>query len=150
MERLRAVFEGPYRLADEAGADPAAALDALCAILETHADYLLDSIVEDGWARFVTRAMNHDDSGPISSEVTREFVEEHHDRCIALVRTVIGPKSKADILFRTFMILGQFSTFFVDQEKVLAKFGWQDFRGPRLKMLKKMLVSQTRAALSGP
>ncbi len=148
LERFGEALQHAYASADQVGKDKAAALDALCTILEATLEFLLDTMEEHGWGRFVTRAQRLDDAGPISGE-GRSFKDDLNARCMRLVSVIIGPRPKVEVTLKTYAILGQFSIFYLNQSEILAKLGWPNFRGARLKKLSEMLLADTRAALSG-
>ena len=148
--------------ADAASVKPdgvAAATDALCNIIDTLADLLLGSEQGEGWSRLIARSQTEGSSQFSGHSQTEESSPDHGafrqsmnvkilSECTRLVSIATG-RAADDVRtkLRTIAILGQFAAFHLRRDSSLALLGWPDFHGERLKMLKGILRSQTRAIL---
>jgi AcrR family transcriptional regulator len=139
--------------------DAAAATDALSNIIETLADLLLGSEQGEGWSRFIARSQTEASSQLIERSPTEATSPAHrafrqsmnvkiHAECARLVSIKTGHAADdVQTTLRTIAILGQFTAFHQGRDAALALLGWPDFYGERLKMLKRILRSQTEAIL---
>lgn len=131
--------------------DPDAALDALCDIMDAMADYLFEAMEVAGWSRFMARGQGEEGDDPGYGQLRAAVAEELHGHCSRLLGLVIGrPAADHDTRLRTAVILGQLTVFHLARGMTLAQLGWPDLRGPRLRTLKDVVRTQTRAALQTP
>ena len=140
-----------YLRSEQVGRDADAAVDALCDIMDAMADYLFETVEADGWSRFMARGQSEEGDDPTYKMLRNTVVEELHAHCTRLMGLIIGrPASDAHTRLRTSAILGQLTVFHLARGVALEQMSWPDLRGPRLRMLKDVLRSQTQAALKVP
>ncbi|WP_159011331.1 CerR family C-terminal domain-containing protein [Bradyrhizobium sp. S69] len=139
--------------------DAAAAVDALCNIIDTLADLLLGSAQGEGWSRFIAQSQTGVSSQPAAQRQTEESSPGNsafrqsmnakiQSECTRLVSIATG-RAADDVRtkLQTIAIIGQFAAFHLRRDSSLALLGWPDFYGERLQMLKEILRSQTHAIL---
>ena len=137
-----------YLRSGQVGRDADAAVDALCDIVDAMADYLFETVEADGWSRFIARGQSEEGNDPTYKMLRNTVVEELHGHCTRLVGLITGrPASDTQTRLRTSAILGQLTVFHLGRSIALEQLGWPDLRGPRLRMLKEIVRSQTQAAL---
>ena len=126
-----------------------AAVNALCAIMDAEADFLLGSMQIEGWSRFIARGQS-EESYPARDVIWKKFGLKLHGDCGRLVGLATGcPPTSVETKLRTIAILGQLFSFHHRRNNALAELGWPDFYGKRLERLKSVLREQTRAILNG-
>ena len=124
-----------------------AALDALCGVLDVLAD--LSVLKEDTpvWSRFMTRAQA-DDAAPAYARVKEAVSAPMHAVGLRLVAEITGlSPDEPETRLRSILALSQLSGLYVNRQQALTAFGWKDFGGDRLALIKRVMRSQTRAAL---
>lgn len=132
-------------------ADPRAALEALCDILDAVADFIFEAVEDDGWARFLARRRNNDGAGPHNESLKQAIEGEMDEHFTRLVGVIIGrPSTDVETCLRSFAVMGQFMALHLDRDRVLERLGWPDLRGPRLAEMKAVIRRQTKAALGYP
>ena len=142
---------------DDPGA-AGAATDALCFILDTLADLLLGSEQGEGWSRFIARSQTESWSRTLGGQTETKDAGHSafrqgmnakiHAECARLVSIATGcAADDVRTKLRTIAIVGQFTAFHLRRDATLALLDWPDFYGERLKMLKRILRSQTQAIL---
>jgi len=126
-----------------------AAVDALCAILDAEADFLLGSVQIEGWSRFIARGQS-EESYPARNVIYEKMGVKLYGNCGRLVGLATGcPPASQETKLRTIAIIGQLSAFHHGRNNAMIQLGWPDFHGKRLEKLKTVLREQTRAMLHG-
>jgi AcrR family transcriptional regulator len=148
-ERLSAAMQHAYRRAENVGTDRAEALDALCDIMDTLADFLFETSEADGWSGFMARGQGEDGKAPAYEALRQTVRDELDEHCNRLVGVITGaPASEPRTRVRSLALMAQLKAFSYGRAGVLERLGWPDIRGPRLQMVKEILREQTRAALA--
>ena len=150
-QRLLADLEPSYACAEAVTCDapPGEAVEALCAIMEALAEFLLGAAERSGWSGFLARGQG-EDSGPAYAFLKSRVSRDLHGRCARLVAHATASDVSSPLTrLRTIAVLGQLSVFHLSRTSALAMLEWEDFGGGRLGMLKDMLRFDTRALLLG-
>lgn len=142
---LRAPLAAAQQVADDATA--AAALRALCDLMDALVDASLFSREVPERARFSARAQSED--GP-AAQVMRENISWPIMNAAArLVGLVLGAAvAPAEVRVRAHLVLSQISALHIHQKLMLNKLEWPDFDGPRRALVKAALRAHIKGALS--
>jgi AcrR family transcriptional regulator len=130
-------------------APKSALIEGYCAIMETMTDLLFGEVEADGWSDFF--ATEQAGFGPgIAMGILRErFVDRLQDTGAAIIGRLMGKdKDDPEVRIRFFAIDGQFKIFHVARRAVLACLCWQDFSPEQVRLIKSVVVEQTRALLT--
>ena len=147
-ERFGLAMQDSYERAD-AAASRGEALEALCGLIDALADYFFAFIEADGWSSFIARGQGEEGNRPAYETIRKRLGDELYSHCDRLVGLIIGaalddPRTR----IRSMAIMGQLKIFHLGRAMVLERLGWPDLKGPRLAMLKEVLLVQTRACLA--
>jgi AcrR family transcriptional regulator len=126
----------------------AAALDALCGLLEAAVDYSVTSATTVARSRFLGRGQA-DGAGPAFPLIRDRISRPLFAMGVRLVGQATGrdPQAEETRLVAT-VVLSPLTAFHTNRENTLANLGWTDFRGPRLPLIKQVLRQHTQAALA--
>ncbi len=143
------VIEHAERLLQDKDAGGDAAIDCYCAILGGLADLLFCRPEAASWSPMLTR----EDAGlgqSIAMAVLRErFIDRFHAACTGLLARILGGSADSpEIVLRMMAINGQLKAFHLGRGPILACLGWSEFSPEHGRLIKSVVVDQTRALLT--
>jgi AcrR family transcriptional regulator len=146
--RLSGAMQNAYWNSEHVGTDRNKALEALCDIMDSLADFLFETSEADGWSSFMARGQGEEGKAPAYEALRSTVRDELDEHCNRLVGVITGhPASDPRTRVRSLAVMAQLKAFSFGRADVLGRLGWPDIRGPRLQMVKEILRVQTRAAL---
>lgn len=116
-------------------------------VVEAFVVRLVDVPEPGNWVLFMVRELTR------PTAAFDVFYERVLNRLVQLCATLVGlilgePAEAPQTLIRALSIVGQLLFFVRAREAVLRLLGWHDFEGDRLDQIKRILWSQTEAALT--
>jgi AcrR family transcriptional regulator len=130
-------------------APQSALIEGYCAMVETMAEMLFGAAESDGWSDFF--ATEQAGFGPaIAMGILRErFVDRLQDTGAGIIGRLMGKDpNDPEVRIRFLAIDGQFKIFHVARRAVLACLCWQDFSPEQVRLIKSVVVEQTRSLLA--
>jgi AcrR family transcriptional regulator len=150
IERISRALSPALDAAEQAlaGAEPKAALDALCGVIDTIVEFSVDSPDAAVRSRFIGRGQA-DGAGPALPLIRERISRPLHALCSRLVGLATGMDPKADeTRLRATAVLSPLTAFHINRANTLEVMSWADFGGDRSAIIKAVLRAHTRSALT--
>lgn len=147
-EAVVPAIEGAEQLLADAAPKPAL-IEAYCAIIETLAELLFGEAETAGWAAFFATEQAGFGACNALPLLRERFVDRLQDVCAGLIGRLTG-KSADDLetRLRSLAIDGQLKVFHLGRGAMLQCLGWEGFGPEHTRLIKSIVVDQTRILLT--
>jgi len=128
--------------------DSRSAMRVFLCLLDALSDFLLDTAERRGWRRFLARMRANPNEVAHPEDGLLRGDPDFFGHVCQLVGVIISSPPQSDtVKLKTAAAMGLLTTFHLERDLMLARFGWDDLTGANLEALKTVIRQSATAIL---